>query len=110
MNKAKSIESDPGPSKTSIAVAGLPATNSKTFQDLNKNVLNITATHESLPLDFKQAVRMLKRPYIGISEDTAMLIEQAIQGHGDIFIVDGRKMTYGNADGGWALMPIATVL
>ena len=58
-----------------------------------------------LPKDFRAAIRMLERPYIGITEAEYAVVEK-VAGDSDIVFFDGRPVTYGNADGGWALMPI----
>jgi hypothetical protein len=69
----------------------------------------ITKGHlKHLPSDFRAAVRLLKRPYFRLSAEQFARIE-AIAGDSDTVLLDGTKlMTYGRADGGYALMPINT--
>lgn len=69
--------------------------------------MKITVTEDTLPSNFKDAVQMLTRPYIPITSDQHREIEEKMKGHGDILIYRGRRMTWGNADGGYALMPLS---
>lgn len=71
------------------------------------NINEITVTEDHLPSDFKDAVSMLKRPYIPISEAQSNELNEKTKGHGDIFLYQGKRMTWGEADGGYAMMPIA---
>lgn len=68
--------------------------------------MKITATDDYLPTNFNDAVRMLKRPYIPINEKQLKAIETQTNGRGDIFIYRGQRMTWGDADGGYAMMPL----
>jgi hypothetical protein len=70
-------------------------------------MLKITTTQDCLPTNFRDAVRMLTRPYIPISEIQARRLDVLTKNCGDIFIYKGKRMTWGQADGGWALMPLA---
>lgn len=68
--------------------------------------MKIEVTDEYLPTNFRNAVRMLQRPYIPITASQSKEIEAKTKGRGDIFIYRGKKMTWGNADGAYALMPL----
>lgn len=70
-------------------------------------MLKIQPTDDLLPSSFGDAVRMLKRPYISITAKQNEEIEKATEGHGDIFLYKGKRMTWGQADGGYAMMPLA---
>ena len=70
-------------------------------------MLQITTTNDSLPKDFHEASRMLIRPYIPISEQESKRLDILTKDCGDIVIYKGKRMTWGNADGGFALMPLA---
>jgi len=60
-----------------------------------------------LPSDFSQAVRMLKRPYTAISEEVyRRLVKRLENAESDLFLLDGQKVTIGNADNGFAIMPL----
>lgn len=60
---------------------------------------------EGLP--FKEAVAMLQRPYIVISErQHAKVAKIAQAAKCDVFSVDDLRFTFGTADGGYALMPL----
>lgn len=53
---------------------------------------------------FHEQVRELERPYIKISEAEW---EELLEGPSDFYrLADGRVVTFGNADGGYALMPL----
>lgn len=60
---------------------------------------------KKLPSDFKAACALLKRPYISITEEQYQSIVQKSLGS-DILSLDGQQMTFGDADGGRALMPL----
>ena len=64
--------------------------------------------NKHLPPQFCVAVRLLRRPYIPISEaQYNNLYAAAGQHHTDVVrLTDGRQATFGNADQGWALMPL----
>jgi hypothetical protein len=57
---------------------------------------------------FETAVRMLRRPYIPISEaHYKELYKAAVHFDTDlVWLSDGRQATFGNADNGYALMPL----
>ncbi len=65
-----------------------------------------SAPGKRLPADFKQAVAMLKRPYYRLNEPAYQAVT-AVAGDSDIVLLDGRQMTFGDADGGKALKPLA---
>ncbi|WP_298150877.1 hypothetical protein [Flavobacterium sp.] len=68
--------------------------------------MKIETTQDFLPTNFKDAVHLLKRPYISITVDQVKEIERKTKDAGDIIIYRGQRMTWGNADGGYALMPL----
>lgn len=62
-----------------------------------------------LPQNFQQAVQCLRRPYIPISEDDynhclAVLNRPPVS---DLFLMNDVIVTVGNADGGYAIMPLS---
>lgn len=65
--------------------------------------------NKHLPKDFKDAVHLLIRPYIKISEaQYQQVMEMTEDPLTDIVrLKDGRQATFGEADGGFALMPLA---
>ena len=66
---------------------------------------------KQLPANFKQAVAMLKRPYIAITtEQYTQIAELASNADTDVVLYHGRQMTFGEADGGYALMPLAVAI
>ena len=67
----------------------------------------ISLTDDYMPSDFKTAVSMLKRPYITIKQSEYEKIVELTKERGDIVVYKNRRMTFGNADGGFALMPLA---
>lgn len=67
------------------------------------------APHKRLPEDFRSAVALLKRPYYRLGADAYALV-RAVAGDSDIVLLDGRQMTFGDADGSKALMPLAESL
>jgi hypothetical protein len=58
-----------------------------------------------LPRSFKAAVALLQRPYHPLTADEYALV-QRIAGDSDLVLFDGRQATFGDADGGKALMPL----
>lgn len=53
---------------------------------------------------FHTEVQKIARPYLEISEEQYKQLES---GNADYYqLPDGRVVTFGNADGGWALMPL----
>jgi hypothetical protein len=64
---------------------------------------------KSLPRSFKAAVHLLKRPYIAITPEALRAVEQ-MSGGSDVVLFDGKEMTFGDADGGHALMPLKSSL
>jgi hypothetical protein len=65
-----------------------------------------TTTNESMPTVFQEATRMLRRPYIAILKAESDRLDVLTRGHGDIVLYRGKRMTWGQADGGYALMPV----
>jgi hypothetical protein len=56
--------------------------------------------------DFKSMVARLQRPYIRLSETDCAAVE-ALAGTSDVLLLDGEtQVTWGDADGGKALMPL----
>ena len=70
--------------------------------------LKITTTNDCMPADFNAAARLLARPYIKITSADVERIEAMTKNCGDIVIHKGKRMTWGNADGGFALMPLVS--
>ncbi len=67
----------------------------------------IPVSGKHLPLDFKQAVVLLTRPYTAITEKQYHAIcEKAGSANTDILLMNGHQVTFGNADMGYALMPL----
>jgi len=66
----------------------------------------VPVPNKRLPPDFKSAVALLKRPYFRLSTEAYALV-LLVAGDSDIVLHDGRQMTYGDADGGKALMPLS---
>jgi len=69
---------------------------------------NVLALSGTLPTNFSRAVNMLMRPYISITKDEYnSLIDLTSKGTPTDFVMyDGIKCTFGNADNGYALMPL----
>lgn len=66
-----------------------------------------TGPMKDLHGDFQNVVRSLKRPYLKLSDAQLQAI-QRIARESDTVLFDGKTlMTYGEADGGYALMPIS---
>lgn len=62
---------------------------------------------KNLPADYSKAVRLLKRPYYRLSaEDLAYV--KSIAGDSDVLLLDDKQVTWGDADGVHALMPLGT--
>lgn len=60
-----------------------------------------------LPTNFKDAVGLLQRPYVVISEKLyCQLLEVLKQNNTDFLIYRGKVGTIGNADSGYAFMPL----
>ena len=66
----------------------------------------IEMTNMHLTYDFKEFIGMITRPYLRISEADYQQVYDMTEGHCDIVKYHNVKMTFGNADGGWALMPL----
>lgn len=60
--------------------------------------------------DFKTFVSRLKRPYYRLSAEDCQTVE-TLAGDSDVLVLDGKtQVTWGNADGGFALMPLHSPL
>ena len=68
--------------------------------------MKFTLTDDYMPSNFRDAIRLVTRPYIPISEKQVKEIESKTKNRGDIILYRGKRMTWGNADGGFALMPL----
>lgn len=56
--------------------------------------------------DFKDFVARLQRPYFRLSEEDCAKVE-TLAGDSDVLLLDGKiQVTWGDADGGKALMPL----
>lgn len=64
------------------------------------------APNKRLPADFRKAVALLKRPYYRLDDAAYNLVQRVAEGS-DVVLLDGKQMTYGDADGCKALMPLA---
>lgn len=62
--------------------------------------------NKRLPADLKSAVALLKRPYFHLSAEAYALV-LSVASDSDIVLLNGKQMTYGDADGSMALMPLA---
>lgn len=57
--------------------------------------------------NFKDSVAMLQRPYVVISEKLYLALMEVLNQHKTDFLVyKGKVGTIGNADGGYAFMPL----
>lgn len=66
-----------------------------------------TVAGKRLPVSFAAAVALLVRPYIPISEaQYEEIAAKASADDTDILVFNGLQMTFGAADGGFALMPL----
>lgn len=66
---------------------------------------------KELPGSFKERVALLQRPYTAISEQQFHKLRAlARRKNTDIVIFEGRQATFGTADGGFAIMPLARTL
>lgn len=84
---------------------------SRQFMEL-KMAFNLSAIemvpNRHLPSDFKKAVAMLKRPYQVITkQEYDAIVNLAVEAKTDIVLHNGQQKTFGEADGGYALMPLA---
>lgn len=60
--------------------------------------------------DFKAFVSHLNRPYYRLSTDDYEAVKSA-SADSDVLLLDGKtQVTFGEADGGWALMPLRSPL
>lgn len=69
----------------------------------------VPVPNKRLPSDFKSAVELLKRPYFRLSAEAYALV-RSVAGDSDVVLLDGKQMTYGDADGGKALMPLSRAI
>lgn len=57
--------------------------------------------------DFQSFSRRLQRPYYRLTEEDCAKVE-ALAGESDVLLLDGKtQVTWGDADGGKALMPLS---
>ena len=68
--------------------------------------IKFKTTTGRIPSDFVDAVASVHRPYIPITEKQYEFIRRKTRDTGDIIIYRGKRMTFGNADSGFALMPL----
>lgn len=61
--------------------------------------------NKRLPPSFKAKVALLQRPYFPLTASEFSLVLR-VAGSSDLVLFDGRQATYGDADGGKALMPL----
>lgn len=68
----------------------------------------IAIPNKSLPKDFNKAVSWLTRPYIPLTQKEYDYLMKKTQESNSDFVKDKDEViyTFGNADGGFALMPI----
>lgn len=66
------------------------------------SISDLSPLPRRMPVNFKESVKHLRRPYIPISED---LFETLAEGFSNFYEFNGVKHTFGKADGGYALMP-----
>ena len=61
----------------------------------------------TMPAKFQDAVKLLRRPYIAISQaEYERLLDESKKFNTDVFLMNGREVTFGNADQGLAIMPL----
>lgn len=72
----------------------------ETIEDGN---IFLTPLKGKVPSDFCEAVRTLQRPYIPISKNE---YEKVFADGSDYFKYKNKVVTFGNADSGYALMPL----
>lgn len=70
---------------------------------INDGDIFLTPLKGKVPSDFCAAVATLQRPYIAISEDE---YKKVFDVGNDYFKYADKVVTFGNADGGYALMPL----
>lgn len=68
--------------------------------------IKFKTTLDRIPSDFVDAVAAVHRPYIPITKKQYESIRRKTKDTGDIIIYRGKRMTFGNADSGFALMPL----
>lgn len=63
----------------------------------------------TLPQDFTRAVNMLRRPYCPIPAELFAALQAVLTQHRSDFLLlpGGHIVTIGNADGGYAIMPLS---
>jgi len=78
----------------------------KDFDARRRFLLRLTpCPGKRLPRDFKKAVALLRRPYLPLTADQYQDVLQ-VAGKSDCVLFDGWQHTFGDADGGRALMPL----
>lgn len=70
---------------------------------INDGDILLTPLKGKVPNDFCEAVRRLQRPYIAITKDE---YDKVFNKGNDYFKYGNQVVTFGNADLGWALMPL----
>lgn len=70
---------------------------------INDGDIFLTPLKGKVPSDFCAAVRTLTRPYIAITKDE---YDKVFSKGNDYFKYKNQVVTFGNADSGWALMPL----
>lgn len=78
---------------------------------IRRDVLDslVAVPNKHLPTNFKAAVAMLMRPYHVISKyEYEQVCDLAEDANTDILLLKGTQVTFGHADGGYALMPLST--
>lgn len=70
---------------------------------INDGDIFLTPLKGKNPSDFCEAVRRLQRPYIPITKEE---YEKVFNKGNDYFKYKEDVVTFGNADSGWALMPL----
>lgn len=70
---------------------------------INDGDIFLTPLKGKIPNDFCEAVRTLQRPYIPICKDE---YDKVFNKGNDYFKYKNLVVTFGNADLGWALMPL----
>lgn len=64
--------------------------------------------NKHLPVNLKQAVALLRKPYTPISQQVyEEIADKAELANTDIVLFKGKQVTFGMADGGYALMPLS---
>jgi hypothetical protein len=70
---------------------------------IEDGIINLKPLKGRVPSDFCEAVATLTRPYIAISKE---VYEKVFNEGSDYFKYKEKVVTFGTADGGYALMPL----